>query len=187
MPIISEQRKVDSVDIIDIVFVTLYTRVRCAKEAVPYPSLLSVIVTLLPALAVVKIMILNNQLHINHSQKPGEWVDRSGLHTQPTMPQELSENDILLADPPFMEAHGESKTFHGSVCDQRDSHNVKEFLNMIGIGCQKRVWVLCEVMGAMELPEANIVMHQTVIPIEPKVKDNWIEADLEGKPHPVNR
>lgn len=52
------------VDIVDIVPVPLYTRNRRAEQPIPHPGLFAVIMAVLPALTMMKIVVLDNELHI---------------------------------------------------------------------------------------------------------------------------
>lgn len=43
-----------------------------------------------------------------------------------------------------------------------------------------------EVVRAVVFPERVEVVHETVVPVEPEVKDDAVDADLERKPFPVH-
>lgn len=60
----SNQWQLSGVDIVNIIPVPFHARQASVEQAVPNASLFPVIVTRLPTLAVVKVMVLQHQLHI---------------------------------------------------------------------------------------------------------------------------
>lgn len=97
-------------------------------------------------------MIFNDQLSIEQSQQPVERVRRRGNDTQTTMARQLGEDDILVADPPFIKAHWKPHELHGEVRQEWDSSNIEELLLDIGIERQQRIRVLGKMVGAMKFP-----------------------------------
>lgn len=149
---ILEQRDLCRVDVVDIIPVSLHTRNTRLEEAIPNASLFTIVMTRLPALAMVKIMVLNHQFHITQSQQPGPRIHRSRFHAKTTVAQNLREYNILLANPPLVKAHGEPHRFHRAVCHQRDTDKVEELLHCVCVCGQEGIRVLCEMVGAMESP-----------------------------------
>ena len=45
--------------------------------------------------------------------------------------------------------------------------------------------MLCEVVSAVEFPEEADVVHETVVPVEPEVENDTVEADLKWQHGPV--
>jgi len=66
-----------------------------------------------------------------------------------------------------------------------DANHVEEFLFVVCVGGEGWVGVLGEVVGAVELPERIEVVHEAVVPVEPKVEDNTVDANFKREPFPV--
>lgn len=172
--------------IVNIVFRTLDAVVASSKNSVPKTGLFAVVVALSPALAVVDIVVFDDQLCIENPQQPGECRGWCGVEAKTTVSSELGKHDILVADPPVVEAHGQTHELEGEVGHQRNASNVEEFLFMVRVEGKQWVGVLGEMVGAVVLPETANVMHQTVVPVEPEVQNDAVEADFEGQPEPTD-
>ena len=157
-----------------------------SKDAVPKAGLFAVVVALSPALAVVDVVVFDNQLRIEHPQQPGERRGGCSVEAKTTVSSKLGKHDIMVADPPVVEAHGQTHEFEGEVGHQRNASDVEEFLFMVRVEGKQWVGVLGEMVGAVVLPEAADIMHQTVIPVEPEVQNDAVEADFEGQPEPTD-
>lgn len=46
--------------------------------------------------------------------------------------------------------------------------------------------MLGEVVGAVVFPKATDIVHETMVPIEPEIEDNPVQAGLERQPVPVH-
>lgn len=68
------------------------------------------------------------------------------------MAENFSKSDVLVTDPPIVEAHRESECFQGDICQERNDNHITKLLFMVRIGRQERVGVFCEVMCTMKLP-----------------------------------
>lgn len=157
-----------------------------AEHAVPQTSLLAVVVRLSPALPVVDVMVLDDQLGVEHSQQPREGVGGRSMQTQTAVARQLGEHHVLVAHPPVIEAHGQAHELEREERQQRDTGDIEELLLVVGVQGEQRVGMLGEMVGAMVLPEAGDVVHEPVVPVEPEVEDDAVQADLEGQPQPAD-
>lgn len=134
----------------------------------------------------VKIVILDDEFAAEVSHDGREHVGWRGVQAQTGVPRKLGENNILMANPPLVKAHGKSHSLHGEVCHQGDARDVEDLLLKVGVQSEQRVGVLRQVVSAVELPKRLNLVHQTVVPVEPKVKNDAIETGLEEEPLPCH-
>lgn len=182
----SKKRHPGRVNVVDILLQRLDPGVDGAKDAIPKTALLSIVVALPPTLAMVKVMVLDDNLSIQHLQDPAESCRYSEVDADATVSPDLCKGNILMTDPPLIEAHGQTEELHGEVGHHGHANHVEEFLLVVRIGSEEGVGVFSEMVGAMELPETADVMHESMVPIEPEVKNNTIEANLERQPFPFH-
>ena len=135
---------------------------------------------LAPALPMVQVVVLDDNLSIKHLQEPTKGIGRREMESNTRMSPELGKNNVLLADPELVEAEGETHGFQRSKGEEWNDDNIKELLFVIGISSEKRVGVLGGVVGSMEVPEEVDVVHGSVVPVEPKVKNKTVETNLES-------
>lgn len=177
----------DRIVVIDILLIALDALAASAKDPIPETRLLAVVAALLPALAVMKIVILDDEFRIEHSQEPAQCVGRRGEKAQSTVASQFGEDDVLVADPPLVESHRHTHQFHSKICHEGDARDVEKLLLMVGVQRKEWVGVLGQVVGAVVFPETVHLVHQAVVPIEPEVEDDTIQANLQRKPHPADR
>lgn len=100
-----------------------------------------------------QIMIFSRELGIEQPQKP---VVRRGGHRKDSktgMPKQLGEEEVVVANPPVVEAHGESQQLHGAICEEWDNGDVEDFLLGVGVEGEEWVGVLGEMVSTVEFPE----------------------------------
>ena len=68
------------------------------------------------------------------------------------MAENFCKSDVLMADPPLIESKRQTDELQTEVGHKRHSNHVEKFLLVVGISGKERVGVLCQVVGAMELP-----------------------------------
>ena len=178
----SIQRHGRLVHVVDIIVDRLNTITAGAKDAVPEASLLAVVVALLPALAVVQVVVFDDQLSIEVAEGPAESRGWGRMDSEATVTSELGKDDVLMADPPLIKAHRHTHELHREVGHERDTSDVKELLFQVGVERQQRVRMLGEMVGAVVFPQPADVMHQAVVPIEPEVEDDAVKSSLKRQP-----
>lgn len=139
---------------------------------------------LAPALPMVQVVVLDDNLSIKLLQKPTKGVGRGEMESNTRMAPEFGKNNVLLADPELVEAEGEAHGFQRSKCEEWNDDNIKELLFVIGISSEKRVGVLGGVVSSVKVPEEVDIVHGSMVPVEPKVKNKTVETNLESKPCP---
>lgn len=149
-----------------------------AEDAVPEAGLLAVVVALLPALAVMEVVVLDDELGIKESQQPAHGRWRCCVHAEAAVPRKLGKHHELMTDPPLVEAHRETHQLEAEVGQERDSGNVENLLLRIGVERQQWIGVLGKVVRAVVLPEAADVVHEAMVPVEPEIEQNTIETDF---------
>src|ERR1700761_2406825 len=102
------------------------------------------------------------------------------------MSKQLGEPNILVADPPFRKSHWHSHKPHRCPCQQWYTSNIKKLLLCIGIECQERARVLGKVVSAVVFPKHIVFVHRSMVPVEPKVEYDTIQADLQRQPGPAH-
>lgn len=102
------------------------------------------------------------------------------------MATQLGKHDILVADPPLVEAHGKTHELEGEVSREWDDGDVEDLLFEIGVECQERVGVLGQVMRAVVFPKTADLVHESMVPVEPKVKHDAVQANFEWEPNPAD-
>lgn len=157
-----------------------------SKHPVPKTSLLAVVVRLAPSLAVVDIVVFDDELGVKETQQPREGVWRGGVQTETAMAGQFREHHVLVAYPPVVESHWQAHELHREEGHERDAGNIEEFLLLVRVQREQRVGVLREVVRAVVLPETADVVHQTVVPVEPEVEDDPVQADFEREPEPAD-
>lgn len=85
------------------------------------------------------------------------------------MATQFGEHDILVAYPPLVKAHRKTHELEREICRKWDDGDVENLLFEIGVECQERVGVLGQVMRAVVLPKTADLMHESMVPVEPKV------------------
>lgn len=109
------------------------------------------------------------------------------MNAKTTVAQHLGEQDILVTDPSLVKAHGEAQHLHGREAHQRNDNDIKDFLNAVCVQRQHGTRMFREVMRAVELPKVIAVVHQTMVPVEPKVHGKTVADDLGHEPRPAHR
>lgn len=180
------KRQVNGIVPVNIVIHSLNSVLASVEDDIPEASLLAVVAAGLPALAVVQIVILHDELGTEPPEDEGEGVRRRRLDAQTAVTGDLSKHNVLMAHPPRVEIEREADGGHAEVREQRDDGNVPNLLFLVGVESQQRVGVLCQVVRAVELPERLDLVHEAVVPVEPKVEDDSVEADLYGQQVPVD-
>lgn len=156
------------------------------EDPVPQPGLLAVVVAPAPPLPMMQVVVLDDDLRAQRLQQPAQRRRHGQVQTQAAVAEDLGEGDVLVADPPLAEAHGEAREAQGEVGHERDADHVEELLLVVGVGGEERVRVLGEVVGAVESPQEGDVVHRPVVPVEPEVEDDAVEADFEREPGPAH-
>lgn len=131
-------------------------------------------------------MVLDDEFAVEVLEEPGKQVGCDEVNTQTGVADEFAENDILRADPPLVESHRHAHEFHSCPSEERDNSDIEEFLWFIRIQCEQWVWVFGKVVSAMMFPEAVIVVHNPVVPVEPKVENDAVKTSFEREPCPVH-
>lgn len=181
-----EERHVDRIDVVDILFHRLDAPITSAENTIPETRLLAVVVTLPPALAVVQVVVFNNDIAVEHLQQPAHSRGHGQVDADAAMTEDLGEGNVLVADPPFIEAHRQANKLKREVGHQRDAHHVEKLLLVVCVGGEEGVRVLGQVVGAVVLPQRTNIVHQAVVPVEEEVEDDAVEADFEREPLPVH-
>lgn len=156
------------------------------EQLIPHPGLLAIVMAILPALAMVQIMVLDNKVHVTQPEQPRPGIDRRGNHPQAAVAQHLREDDVLLADPPLVEAHREPHQLHREVRDERRADDIDELLHRVRVRGQQRIRVLGQVVRAMELPQVLCLVRRAVHDVVPEVEGERIHARLEDEPVPAD-
>ena len=81
-----------------------------------------------------QIMIFDNQFTARKPHEPGDGTRWCGTNSESAVAECLGENDVLVANPPFVEAHGKSHQFHGCVSGEWADDDVEEFLLVVCVG-----------------------------------------------------
>jgi len=160
----------------------LLTSAGGAEDHIPELGLLAVIGGLAVALAVVHVVVLDQQLGVDHPHQGSVGGWRAAENSGARVADELSEDDVGLAEPELVEAHGEAEEFHAGVGEERDDDDVENFLLVVGEEGKERCGVLGEVMGAVELPETVDLVHGAMVPVEPEVQADGVHANLGDDP-----
>jgi len=133
-----------------------------------------------------EIVIFGNQVSIQEPQEPVQRGWWSRVNPKAAVSEKFGIYNELLTEPPLVEAHGKPHKLHGYVSHERNTNNVEEFLLMVGVQTEHSVWMLCEVMCAVIFPKTVNLVHETVIPVEPKVKHDAVESYLQGQEQQVD-
>lgn len=84
-----------------------------------------------------QIVVFDDALYSESSIQPTQRRRSSRIKAQSTVPQHLCEDEILVADPQFIEAQGQSKPLLEGVEGQQGNDNhIKDLLDTIGVETQ---------------------------------------------------
>lgn len=97
------------------------------------------------------------------------------------MADELDENNVGPADHPVKVAHGDNGA-QGEISEEGDKDNVEPLLLHVGVDGKDRGGMLCGVVSAVELPQSVGLVHDAVVPVEPKVDGDGVSRDHERQP-----
>lgn len=182
-----EQWKRDTVLIVDISLMAFNAITAGAEQAIPETSLLSVIVTLSPSVAVVQVMVFDDELCIKELEYPVDGGRSAPVNAKTTVSDDLREHHILITDIPFVERHGHADQLQGTPRKERDDKNIEELLLVVGICSEQWVGMFRQVVCAVIFPQRGHAVHQAVVPIEPEVDRDAVESNLKRQPAPVER
>lgn len=101
-----DQREIKRIRIIHIIRRSFNPVATGSKNAVPHSRLLAVVVALSPTLAVVQVVVFDDELAVEVLQKESGWARRRGEDSQAAVSEGFGENDVFVADPPVVEALG---------------------------------------------------------------------------------
>lgn len=113
-----------------------------AEYAVPDTRLLPVVMALPPSLAMVEVVVFDNDLGIEVLQEPANGGRDGEVNAKTAMAEDLGESDILMADPPLVEAHREADKLERKESHDGDADHIEEFLLVVGVRRQKGIRVL---------------------------------------------
>lgn len=151
------------------------------EHSIPEFRLLPVIPTLSVSLAMMQVMILNDQLTTNKPQHKRRQPRRDGIHAQPGMPHNLREQDKRLADPPVVEGHRQPEAeFNGKICQQRHDKHFHHLLLDVRETRQDRDGMLGGVVRFVVFPQRADFVAGAVVGVEPEVEDDAVEEEFEG-------
>lgn len=98
------------------------------------------------------------------------------------MADRLGEDEVRVADPPVVEAHGEAGESETRESQDRDQRDLYRFLLGVCVGGEQRYGVSCEVVGSVESPEPWYFVHRSVVTVEEQVQENGVEGELHWEP-----
>lgn len=127
---------------IHILFHALDARMTRPKDPVPKPSLLAIVVTFSPPIAMVKVMILDDKLRIEQLEQPVDGRRRATVESETAMSNELRKSDILETYPPLVETHGHTHDFHRGICEKWNAGDIHKLLFMVCVGGEQGVGML---------------------------------------------
>lgn len=151
------------------------------EKLIPNTSLLSVVTGLLPATRVMVVVVLNDEVHIEHLH--GQQVEcgwRTGA-SDTRVANELNEDDVGPAEQPVVVAEIDDG-LNGEVSEEGDEEDVEPFLLGVGEKGEDGSWVLGGVVRAVELPEQVGLVHDSVVDVEPEVGSDREERHDERQP-----
>lgn len=115
-----DQRKVDTILVINISLLCLNSLSCSPKYNIPKPGLLPIISTLPIPLSMMQIMILSRQLCAYESKEETARPRCITKHPQSTVSESFREDEILVTDPPIVKPHREAEYFESCPCEGRD-------------------------------------------------------------------
>lgn len=128
-----------------------------------------------------EIVVLDDKLRVRQPKQPVDGVRGTAVNTQATMAEQLGEDDKLMAVPPFVEAHRETHDLETNISEKRNADHVDDLLLVVGVQGKERVGVLCQMVGSVVTPEPVSGVHDSMVPIKPKIQDYAVEAELDGQ------
>ena len=175
-------RHVNAIHIIDILPLGLDAVAAGAEDAVPQARLLAVVAALAPALAVVEVVVLEHKVAVDHLQEDGRDAGGRGAHADAGVAESFREDEVLVANPPVIKAHGEAHQLEHGVGGQGHEGDLDDLLLCVGVGGHQRVGVLGEVVRAVVLPQAVDLVAGAVVGVEEEVEHDRVEKELGGQP-----
>ena len=150
----------------------LNARRRRPEQSVPELRLLPVVAALPPPLAMMQVMIFNDEFTAHKLQHERREARRDGIHAQPRVTHDLCEQNIRLANPPIAEVHRQAEPEpHGKKREQRDDDRFNDFLLGIGEAGENWYGVLGEMVCSVVFPEKVNFVTCAVVGVEPEVED----------------
>lgn len=156
----------DTLDILLLHFNPLSCR---AKNSIPKQCLLSIILRLPPSMSMVQIVILGRKFRIEQPQEPVVGRRWNRIDPNARMSEQLSEEKVVVADPPVIEAHGQPHSLQSAVGEEWHNSDVKDLLLSISEEGEKRVGMLGEVVRAVVFPKRVELVHPSVVPNNERV------------------
>ena len=155
----------------------------CPEQCVPELRLLPVIPTLPVSLAMMQIVVFDDQLTPKETQHERRKPGSDSIHAQAGMSHNLREQDKRLADPPIVESHRQTKTEpHSKIREQRDEDDLGEFLLDIRETREHRDWMFGGVVRFVVAPKRADLVAGAVVGVEPEVEDDGVQQELEWEP-----
>ncbi len=151
------------------------------EKLIPNTSLLSVVTGLLPATRVMVVVVLNDEVHIEHLH--GQQVEcgwRTGA-SDTRVANELNEDDVGPAEQPVVVAEVDDR-LNCEVGEEGDDEYVEPFLLGVGEKGEDRSGVLGGVVRAVEFPKQVGLVHDSVVDVEPEVGSDGEERHDERQP-----
>lgn len=94
------------------------------------------------------------------------------------MSAQLGPHNIIVADPPGIKIHVEAEDeSHCDIGEEWYAEHIDDFLLLVGVFSEQGRRMLGEMMCAVVLPETVVVVHEAVIPVEPKIEDYAVCTD----------
>lgn len=171
---------IDVVLEIDVGFLALDALAAGPKDAIPESRLFSIIDCLFPASAMVQIVVLKNQLRVEQSQNVAR--ERGGpVDAQSRVTHGLGVEDVGGAHPPRGEIGSADEVRQDGDDEDVEPAETREcvsidtvkwaargrsspFLDIVRKRAQRGLWMLGDVVEAVELPEPWHLVHQSVVP-----------------------
>ncbi|KAI3480163.1 hypothetical protein L1887_57763 [Cichorium endivia] len=147
---------------VDVVGGTLDAILLCAEDGVPETGLFAVVAGLFPTLSVVDVVVLEAEFGAKVAQDPGAGVLEVAAQTG--MACGFDEEDVASAEPPGGKVDAPSEPG-----EDGDADHVHELLFVVGKSAQCGDGVFGQVVRLVQGPEKVDLVHETVVPVEPKV------------------
>nr|POE49587.1 hypothetical protein CFP56_50504 [Quercus suber]POF20065.1 hypothetical protein CFP56_52314 [Quercus suber] len=173
-------RVVDAVDVVEVGLGGLDALVARAEQPVPEAGLLAIVVALLPALAVMEIVILDDELAVDQLQQPRGRAGGDDVHANTAVAKRFGEQQELETHPAVVEAHREAHELEHAVGEKRDTDHLDEFLLRVGVGGKHGVGVLGEMVRAVVFPQDVDLVARTMVQVEPAVENDRVEGHFDG-------
>ena len=91
--------------IVNILLDALYPWRTSTKNAIPDASLLSVVKAVLPAPAMMHIVVFDDQFGVEHSHQPRCKIWRCCMQAKATVARDFREHNVVLTDNPLVKPH----------------------------------------------------------------------------------